>query len=283
MNHRHPDVERARREDPRSADAPYYGDERYSGGPPEPVPGPGARRRRLRDRGPRGRNSRAWDWSDQVWSGRGRFDEGEIGHPRSGSASQPYAPGGYGRRVYGQDQYGWIEYDEPRYVASLYRGERFGEGPYREHEWERSKERPGLFARVYARGPKGYTRSDERIQDDISERLWRAEYIDSSEVTVAVENGVVKLTGTVPERWMRHAIEDVVDSCMGVQDLENNIRVLSRMTEEEEIETSAREVGLREPPLPRKIGTSDATRRSGKAASPSRTRIPARNSRRRVR
>jgi osmotically-inducible protein OsmY len=138
-----------------------------------------------------------------------------------------------GRAVYGEDRYG----DEPRYVGNLYRGERRGEEPYREHEWQRSKEPPGLIARLYARGPKGYTRSDERIKEDISEQLWGAEHIDSSEVTIAVKDGVVTLTGTVPERWMRHEIEDVADDCFGVKDIENNVRVLRRMTEEAEIET----------------------------------------------
>ncbi len=187
----------------------------------------------------------AWDWSDQVWSGEGRFDEGRAGWgygPRfGGRARGRYGPARYegrygvpryGRGVYGQDQYGWIEYDEPRYVASLYRGERRGEEPYREHEWQRSREYPGMLARVFARGPKGYTRSDERIKEDISEHLFRAEHIDSSEVTVEVKDGVVTLSGTVPERWMRHEIEDIADDCMGVRDIENNVRVQRRTLEE---------------------------------------------------
>jgi osmotically-inducible protein OsmY len=142
------------------------------------------------------------------------------------------------REVYGEDQYGWVEYDEPRYVGALYRGERRGEEAYREHEWQRSKERPGpVIARVYAPGPKGYTRSDERIKEDISERLWRAKQIDSSEVTIAVKDGVVTFTGTVPERWMRHEIENVADSCMGVKDIEDNVRLLQPISEGQ-LETS---------------------------------------------
>jgi len=33
------------------------------------------------------------------------------------------------------------------------------------------------------------------------------------------------LDGTVPERRMKHAIEDLVDACPGVQDIDNRIRV----------------------------------------------------------
>ena len=75
------------------------------------------------------------------------------------------------------------------------------------------------------RGPKGYTRSDDRIKEDICERLIQSTYIDSSEITVEVRAGRVTFDGTVPERRMKHAIEDLADSVAGVNDVENRIRV----------------------------------------------------------
>ena len=54
--------------------------------------------------------------------------------------------------------------------------------------------------RRYPMGPKGYMRSDERLREDISERLMQAYDIDSSEVTVQVQGGKVVLEGTVPNR-----------------------------------------------------------------------------------
>jgi hypothetical protein len=77
----------------------------------------------------------------------------------------------------------------------------------------------------YRTGPKGYTRSDERLREDISERLMMADSIDSSEVTVSVKDCKVILEGTVPDRHMKHAIEDLVDAAPGVQDIDNRIRV----------------------------------------------------------
>lgn len=74
---------------------------------------------------------------------------------------------------------------------------------------------------------EGYQRSDDRLREDISERLMQARYIDSSDVTVAVSGAKVVLEGTVPERRMKHAIEDLADACPGVQDIENKIRVRS--------------------------------------------------------
>jgi BON domain-containing protein len=84
--------------------------------------------------------------------------------------------------------------------------------------------------RRYPPGPKGYQRSDERMKEDISERLFVAYHIDSSEVTIDVRGGRVTLEGTVPSRHMKHAIEDIVDSCPGVVEIENRIRVGSDTT-----------------------------------------------------
>lgn len=68
--------------------------------------------------------------------------------------------------------------------------------------------------RRYPPGPKGYQRSDERIREDICERLMRHHHIDSSEVTVEVKDAKVVLEGTVPDRRMKHAIEDLADACL---------------------------------------------------------------------
>lgn len=83
----------------------------------------------------------------------------------------------------------------------------------------------GRARRRYPPGPKGYQRSDERMKEDISERLYRAYHIDSSEVSVEVRAGKVTLEGTVPSRHMKHAIEDMVDDCPGVMEIDNRVRV----------------------------------------------------------
>ena len=75
------------------------------------------------------------------------------------------------------------------------------------------------------KGPKGYARSDERLQEDISERLMDNDAIDASGVSVQCKDGIVTLEGTVSERRMKHNIEDLVEGCHGVKDIENRIRV----------------------------------------------------------
>lgn len=76
-------------------------------------------------------------------------------------------------------------------------------------------------------GPKNYTRSDERIREDLNERLTDADDIDARGLTVEVSNGIATLAGTVEQRWMKHRAEDIAESCSGVRDVNNQIRVQS--------------------------------------------------------
>ena len=50
-------------------------------------------------------------------------------------------------------------------------------------------------------------------------------HIDAAEVSIEVKEGKVTLEGTVPERRMKHAIEDMAEACPGVSDVENRLRV----------------------------------------------------------
>ena len=75
-------------------------------------------------------------------------------------------------------------------------------------------------------GPRGYRRSDDRIREDICEALMALTHLDASEVSVDVTEGIVMLTGIVPERRMKHAIEDATADVRGVLDVENRIRVV---------------------------------------------------------
>ncbi|MBP7147110.1 MAG: BON domain-containing protein [Acidobacteria bacterium] len=92
--------------------------------------------------------------------------------------------------------------------------------------------------RGYAgRGPRGYTRSDDRLREDICERLSAHPLIDASEIEVNVANGEVTLEGTVESRRVRHMAEDVCDSVMGVRDIHNNLRVNRQMRRDPESPT----------------------------------------------
>jgi len=75
------------------------------------------------------------------------------------------------------------------------------------------------------KGPRNFTRSDERITEDLNEKLSDDDQLDATEISVAVRQGVVTLSGTVEQRWMKHHAEDLAERCSGVKDVENNIKV----------------------------------------------------------
>lgn len=88
-------------------------------------------------------------------------------------------------------------------------------------------------------GPKGYTRADEKIREDICERLSDDPRIDASDISVEVRNGVVTLEGSVSDRVQKHRVEDVADSCSGVKDVHNGLRVTRGGSEQPQTTASA--------------------------------------------
>ncbi len=77
-------------------------------------------------------------------------------------------------------------------------------------------------------GPKGYARSDERLKEEISERLSDDPDIDASDVSIECSNGKITLSGQVDERWMKHHIENLVDRSSGVKDIDNRLTIGQR-------------------------------------------------------
>jgi len=75
------------------------------------------------------------------------------------------------------------------------------------------------------RGPKGYTRSDERIREDVNDQLTDHHGVDASDIEVRVQNGEVTLTGTAPDRMAKRIAEDCALAVRGVKDVHNQIRV----------------------------------------------------------
>jgi hypothetical protein len=166
--------------------------------------------------------------------GRGRY----YGEPYLGRR-----PGGYYGEPYGAYDYGRYEYGG-RARRPYYR--RGYEGGFREpyYRWYgRGEEERGVFDRAgdeeaerrrlgetrrgtYAgRGPRGYRRSDERISEDINDRLtddWR---VDASDVEVTVNNGMITLTGRVGSREEKRRAENIAESVSGVTDVSNQLRV----------------------------------------------------------
>ena len=99
-----------------------------------------------------------------------------------------------------------------------------GGGGFQRGEHNASQQQ-GRTAQPRGRAPKNYRRSDERIHEDVCERLMHSDRIDASDVAVEVKDGHVTLVGTVAHKQMKRWIEDLAAECAGVQDVENKLRV----------------------------------------------------------
>jgi hypothetical protein len=51
--------------------------------------------------------------------------------------------------------------------------------------------------------------------------------IDASEINVEVTSQIVKLTGTVDDRSTKYDVEELIERCGGVKDIDNQLRVRS--------------------------------------------------------
>jgi hypothetical protein len=141
---------------------------------------------------------------------------------------------GYGR--YGcESEYG--EYG-PSYRFSRRYGDPFRRETEYDAEWSDTSRRPEDDYDTFAyeapwlipgpytgRGPRGYRRSDERIMEDVCDRLTQHGQLDASGIAVDVNDGEVALKGSVNSRRAKRMAEAVAESVNGVWDVNNQLRV----------------------------------------------------------
>jgi osmotically-inducible protein OsmY len=181
--------------------------------------------------------SRRGDWSSRRSQYR-QSDQYGQGGASSRAAGDQYAYGraqygsvasGYGHGWQGGENVGdrWIDaqmLEQPKHgLSSQGSGRAYNEGR------DYSAQRQGGYA---GKGPKGYTRSDERIREDVCERLSDDDEVDASGVAVSVKAGEVVLEGSVSDRRARRRAEDIADAVAGVKDVRNALRVQKGFLEE---------------------------------------------------
>jgi osmotically-inducible protein OsmY len=72
----------------------------------------------------------------------------------------------------------------------------------------------------------GSERTDEGIREDVCDRLLTDhEIADARAIEVAVDQGIVTLTGVVAAHNAKEAAEDVAELVQGVRDVRNDLRV----------------------------------------------------------
>ena len=172
------------------------------------------RQRRNEDRSEYGRDYGRGYTSDYERPYGNRYDENERGARTGGT--------GY----YGQDTWRQNLGTRRGTETDSYRDTDWNQ---RNSQWTQSGERrwesgrqQGIFA---GRGPRNYKRSDDRIIEDINERLTRDPNVDATDIEVACQNGEVTLTGAVDNRWAKRRVEDIAEEVWGVREVRNQIRV----------------------------------------------------------
>jgi hypothetical protein len=90
------------------------------------------------------------------------------------------------------------------------------------HDARRHAHHPGPHV---GKGPRNYTRSDERIYEEVCDRMTEHGGLDATNIGVSVEGGDVTLKGTVPDRHSKQLAEDIVDTVFGVQDVHNELKL----------------------------------------------------------
>jgi hypothetical protein len=73
--------------------------------------------------------------------------------------------------------------------------------------------------------PSTRTRTDERILADIQEVLRHRRDVDARGVQIAVCEGEVVLSGTVPMRRMKYALEEICGLVSGVAEISDDVQV----------------------------------------------------------
>jgi hypothetical protein len=149
---------------------------------------------------PYGPERSAEGWEPWREAGPGERERRDVGWPRDEGLRS--GQGGTG------SPWGWRQGGGETAYGTRGSGEREREsGPYR------------------GKGPKGYRRSDERIREDVCERMEEHPGLDASEIEVQVAEGEVTLTGAVSDRHQKRIAEDCAEDVSGVKDVTNRIRV----------------------------------------------------------
>lgn len=159
-------------------------------------------------RGQRGYDTGNYEGSFDPGGGRAMHWDEAMARDRGQRGGQPAYGGGY--------------FGDSRSGDQSYNG---GQRMYRDDVGDRG--RSGGTQGVARRpvGPKGYKRPDERVHEDVCERLAMNRYVDVSDVSVEVTNGVVMLEGTVQARREKYMIEEIAEAVFGVNEVENRLRV----------------------------------------------------------
>jgi hypothetical protein len=147
----------------------------------------------------------------------GGYRGGQMGSnrmdPPYGSQYGGQQGGPHGESQYGEQQ-GWFGQGFGPQNQGSQQGQDFGQQGSR---W--------MSGPHTGRGPQGYRRSDERIEEDVCHALTMHGDVDATNIEVKVQEGEVTLSGTVSNRYEKRQAEDSLSDVTGVRDIHNQLRI----------------------------------------------------------
>jgi osmotically-inducible protein OsmY len=167
------------------------------------------------------------------------YADDEYGAPEAFTGNRDYYGGGHGY----MGGYDYRIADENRYRDNQQRRYRDADTDRNERSWwdrtrdevsswfgdddaERRRDRDHRSSASHkGKGPRGYTRSAERIKEDVCERLSDDPFVDASDIEIRMEDTEVILAGMVHSRQEKRRAEDLVDSISGVTNVQNQLRI----------------------------------------------------------
>jgi hypothetical protein len=196
--------------------------------------------RRYGGRSAYGRGSYDQDHEGMSGGARGGY-EGRYGSEYGSAYAENYsqrglAGTGAGRGA-GSSMYGRGMSDGPgnggQYGGEAMYGRGAGAGRYGSEHASRgggygigaSPEYRGEHGEHHGKGPRGYTRSDDRIKEDVCDCLTDDPMLDAGDIEVQVKNGDVTLNGEVKDRLAKRHAEDMIERVSGVKNVQNSLKV----------------------------------------------------------
>jgi osmotically-inducible protein OsmY len=166
------------------------------------------------DRGGRDRSLESYRGQNRGdYRDRGRWGGGEAAYGGGTMRNRSYeADYGERERHRGGEERGFWDRAADK-VAEWFGGEDYRGSPYASAPSHRGK------------GPKNYRRSDDRIREDVSDKLADDHWLDASDIEVTVSTCEVTLTGTVRSRDDKRRAEQLAEQVSGVDHVQNNLRV----------------------------------------------------------
>lgn len=147
----------------------------------------------------------------------------QAGYGQGGANQGSYGQGGWGQGAAPGDwRQGGMQGNQGQGGMQGRWGQGGMHGNYGQGGMQPGQGQRGMFR---GKGPSGYSRSDERVREDVCDRLTDDDDVDATSIEVAVKNGEVILTGTVPDKRSKRRAEDCAEQVSGVKDVQNQLRV----------------------------------------------------------